>query len=918
MQTRSAGSSATRPPVSLTSLVGRERELQDLESLLAAKRLVTLTGVGGAGKTRLASELALRMDWQRPDSVAWVDLAACPETQVVAQQIANAFSVRGTWDTNVIAEAIGERDVVLVLDNCEHVIAACAEAARTLLVGAPNLRILATSREPLGVAGEHVWPVPPIAANEARQLFAERAAAVDPSFAITSDNVAAVEEICARLDGIPLAIELAAARVRVLTPAQIAAKLEDCFAVLAGGARTTVPRHRTLRAAIDWSYALLSDREQALLAQLSVFAGTFSLESAEAVCDADLDLLTGLVDKSLVATSSRRAAVRYRLLDTIRQYAAERLAERCETDAYRRRHALAFVEIAKGTIVDPLDDVMERLERLDVEHDNVRAALAWSVEREPDAIALPLAAAFRWYWYYRILWNEGLRWSTRVLERSSSAMSRERAALLAGTGTFAGYTGELATARRLLEEAESMWRALHDERELALTLSALSQVLANGGELDAASLRAAESVSLARAAGACYDIAYTLTNAEAFVAQRRGLLEEADRALAEAEAIWRPANHPLGLPFVFSTRAALAVRRGDAVMAARLARETIVASRPHRYVWFCARALRVLAITSTQDLPRAARLLGAAEAMLRSIGARLLVHELDEQERLMTALRASMDAADLERELELGRSLCFGDACDLALAEDEGAREEAAVLRVRDLGALQITLGGNPIDVDGRASHRARELLAFLLAHPPGPTKEEVGVAFWPDATSEQVKNAFHVTLHRLRKLLGRSDAIVADGARYRVAIPHVADSQTFERGINEALKANDTARLESALALYTGDFLQGEESGDWVFERRTRLRQLYVRGLFALGQAHESRGRFAEAADAYARVLARDPFHEPAARHLMICRARLGARSESLLVYRELEQRLRDDLQAAPEPETASLYARLRQNEAV
>jgi DNA-binding SARP family transcriptional activator len=279
----------------------------------------------------------------------------------------------------------------------------------------------------------------------------------------------------------------------------------------------------------------------------------------------------------------------------------------------------------------------------------------------------------------------------------------------------------------------------------------------------------------------------------------------------------------------------------------------------------------------------------------------------------MAKLRESLAPKELEAALRDGASLCYDDACALALAAHEPARAET--LLVSDLGPLQITLGGKPLASEGRASNRARELLVFLLAHPPGPTKEEVGVAFWPDATTEQVKNSFHVTLHRLRKLLGGSETVIADGARYVVAIPHAAHSQRFESAIASAMRSpNDEAALEAALALYHGDFLQGEDAGEWCLPLRARLRQLHIRGLFALGQAHEARGQFVDAAETYTRVLSRDPFHEAAARQLMISRAKLGARSESLLIYRELEQRLRDDLQATPEPETRALYQRLRQ----
>jgi len=916
MQPRPASPAiASRPPVSLTSLVGREREILDLTALVRAQRLVTLTGVGGSGKTRLAAELALRIDWQEADSVAWVELAACCDPQTVPQLTASALSLRVTQAcelVDAIVEALRERELLLVLDDCEHLIAPAAELARTLLVRCPRLHILATSREPLGIAGEHVWPIPPITPDEAAQLFIERAAAVNPSFVRNDETVA---EICRRLDGIPLAIELAAARVRVLTPEQIASRLEDRFAILTGGARTLIPRHRTLRAAIDWSFALLTPEEQTLLARLSIFAGSFSLEAAEAVCDADLDQLTGLVDKSLVVTTSRRATIRYHLLETIRQYANERLTANGEVDALRRRHALAYVAIARDAAVDPMGAILTHLDHLDADHDNVRAALAWSLEHEPDAIALPLGAAFRWYWYYRILWSEGLRWLQRVLDRSSNATSRDRAAVLAGAGTFSSYVGDLAAGRAWLEEAASMWRTLGHQNELALTLSALAHLLGDLNELDDAWSRATESVALARSHGTPYDVAYCLTNAVAFVAERRGDWDEADRALEEAESIWTPMQHPLGVPLVVNARALVALRRGDAACAARFARVALASTRAPRELWFTSRSLRILAFTSTDDLPRAARLIGAADAMLRAIGARMLPHEVAEHARLTSTLRESFASDALDALLREGASLCFDDACDLGMSgADAPSSSDVATLIVDDLGPLQLTLGGKPLIGEGRASQRARELLVFLTAHPPGPTKEEVGVAFWPDATTEQVKNSFHVTLHRLRKLLGASESVVADGARYVVAVPHIVQSQRFESELTIALRRNDHAALESALALYHGDFLQGEDAGEWSLPIRSRLRQLHIRGLFALGQSHESRGRYVDAAESYTRVLARDPFHEHAARQLMICRAKLGARNESLLVYRELEQRLREDLQASPEPETRTLYLRLRE----
>jgi predicted ATPase/DNA-binding SARP family transcriptional activator len=899
--------------VSLTSLVGHEREILDLSALLQAQRLVTLTGVGGSGKTRLAAELALRLDWRQADSVAWVELASCTEPQNVSQSTASALSLRVTQAGDLldaIVDALQDRELLLVLDDCEHLVDAAAALARGLLVRCPRLRILATSREPLGIAGEHVWPVPPIAPREAVQLFVERASAARSGLEL---NLEVVGEICRRLDGLPLAIELAAARVRVLTPEQIAERLEDRFAILTGGSRTTLPRHRTLRAAIDWSFALLSPDEQTLLARLSIFAGGFTLEAAEAVCGADLDRLTGLVDKSLVGTTSRRAAIRYHLLETIREYARERLEASGESVALHRQHCVAFLQIARQVVIDPMGEVLQQLDRLDADHDNLRAALSWSLEHAPDALAQPLAAALRWYWYYRILWGEGLRWMNRVLERTSGAATLDRAAVLAAAGTYASYLGQLDEGIPRLEEAEAILRTLPADRDLGLALTVLAHALAVQGNTARAASLADEALTRMRVSGTPYDVGYCLTNAVAFIADRDGRPLDADRALAEAEGIWTTLRHPLGLPLVLNARAMLALRQGDLHRAAGFAQRALAITRAQREVWFTTRSLRVLAAVSLDEPHRAARLLGAADALLRGIGARVLPHEIEFHAQLLERVRTACGSA-FESALEEGGLLGFDPACELGLSAFESTAEagETSTLCIADLGALEITLEDKPVDADGRASSRARELLVYLAVH-DGATKDEVGVAFWPDATTDQVKNSFHVTLHRLRKMLGGSGTVAQDGTRYRLKIPHRVRSREFESAVTAAMRAPDAESLTRALALYQGDFLQGEDVGEWCFPLRARLRLLMIRGLFALGQTQEGRGQYADATESYSRVLSRDPFHEAAARQLMLCRARLGARSESLQVYRELEQRLRTELHASPEPETVAVYERVR-----
>ncbi len=369
---RSSGSYPPGPsgrPVQLTTFIGREREIAAVVDLLQSTRLVTLTGVGGAGKTRLATEVAARVT-PRFEASGWVDLASLSDPALVPQVVAAALGYREEGERSAVETMVHrlcERATLVILDNCEHLVDACAEVAETLLKGCSIVRILATSREALGVPGEQAWLVPPLSlpagtsaaevlGSEAGKLFLERARATLPSFVLGDTNAPAVSQICRRLDGIPLAIELAAARVRVLAPRQIATRLDDAFKLLTTSGRSTVQRHRTLRETIDWSHALLTPAEAALFRRLAVFAGTFSLDAVEAISEGDdvLDLLSSLVDRSLVVMEAPEGEARYRLLDTLRQYGLERLAAADEVaDAHRanatRSAALAMPSGPRGS-----------------------------------------------------------------------------------------------------------------------------------------------------------------------------------------------------------------------------------------------------------------------------------------------------------------------------------------------------------------------------------------------------------------------------------------------------------------------------------------------------------------------------------------------------------------------------------------
>jgi predicted ATPase/transcriptional regulator with XRE-family HTH domain len=461
-------------PLPLTSLIGRERERAEVLACLVDHPLITLVGVGGVGKTRLALAVAAQVSADDfPDGVYLVELAALLDGGQVTHAVASALGVPeqpGTEPTQMLVEVLRMRRVLLVLDNCEHLVDSCAEVVDALLRSCANVHVLATSREQLGIPGELVWVVPPLTVAGARvdastdslarvpavRLFVERAAASRPGFSLTDQNAATIADVCRELDGLPLAIELAAARLKLLSIEQLAARLVDRFRLLGGGSRTAPRRQQTLRAALDWSYDLLGKPEQVLLERLSVFAGGWTLEAAEMVCVGGavpaaevVVLLEHLVDHSLVLAESGPdpRAMRYRLLETVRVYAQERLAARSANDtAYtRQRHALAFLALAERAEVRLLGPAHAHwLARLDPEHANLRSALAWSVEYGHTALAERLAAALTNFWGMGGYITEGRAWSERVLALGrANVTSPVRIRLRAGACMFALAQGDL-------------------------------------------------------------------------------------------------------------------------------------------------------------------------------------------------------------------------------------------------------------------------------------------------------------------------------------------------------------------------------------------------------------------------------------------------------------------------------------------
>ncbi len=522
------GPSATAPrhnlPTQLSTFIGREKEIAQLKRRLGEYRLVTLTGSGGIGKTRLSIETAHEVLPDYRHGTWLVELAPLADPELVPGAVASVLDVHedGTHSVlTILTDYLREKSLLLVLDNCEHVINACAHLAEHLLRYCPEVRILASSREALGIEGEAALRVPSLSLppadtstlelltqSEAAQLFLDRAATALPGLVLSDADAPAVARICRRLDGISLAIELAASRVKLLKVEQIALRLDDAFRLLTGGSRTALPRQQTLRATIDWSYNLLSEAERTLLRRLAVFAGGATLEAIETVCAGNgveeydmLDLLSQLVNKSLVmAERGPSEEPRYSLLEMIRQYARDRLLESNELESVRNRHldhSCALVETAEPELFSA--DREPSLERLAFEHDNLRSALRWAAECGHSDMELRLAGALFWFWYHRGYLIEGCQSLEEALSHTSAdVLTAARAKALLGAGHLAFYRGDLDTARTRLEDSVRLWRDIGNPRYLAYSLIWFGLVADN--PVDCSS-RIHESIALFRTLG---------------------------------------------------------------------------------------------------------------------------------------------------------------------------------------------------------------------------------------------------------------------------------------------------------------------------------------------------------------------------------------------------------------------------------
>ncbi len=643
---RSMASTPNNLTQQLNSFVGRDHEMERVRQLLANSRLLTLLGMGGLGKSRLSMQVAAIVLEDYPDGVWFVELAALSDPHLVPQAVASVLGVKeapGGTVLDTLARYVADKKLLIVLDNCEHLVQECAELAKRLLQAGPQVRVLASSRDSLRIAGETVFHVTPLQAPgadaqlsadallqlESVRLFVDRATAVQPSFRLTENNAAAVAEICRRLDGIPLAIELAAARTRALSVETIAGRLKDRFKLLTTSDRTVLPRQQTLRALIDWSYDMLAPSEQTLVQRLSVFAGGWTLESAEAVCsggtigaDQVLDLLANLVDKSLVELDAEGS--RYRMLETVRQYAAERLGASADEAVTRSRHlawCLALAERARAGLIGP--EAGRWLNEVDAERENFLAAHRWCDDATDGAVlGLELMHSLKLYWYQRGLLTLGHRLTLEALSRTPpDERSMQRCRGLADVGQFCSFLGRHEEAQRFLDESLAMARELGDHNRIAAALQSLGYACQAVGDLVRARELFDEGIERAREVGDPRQLASALVCRGQLMRQQHEY-DGAERLYREATDLARRLGDQESVAIGLLNLAMVAIERQTLSEARPLLREALLAALATRSQVVGQAALDVMAGYSAADGcdEDSARFFGAAEAQAQRSG----------------------------------------------------------------------------------------------------------------------------------------------------------------------------------------------------------------------------------------------------------------------------------------------------------
>ena len=744
----------------LTSFIGRKKELAQVHQLLAQTRLLTLTGVGGCGKTRLARQIATELASNQTfeDGIWFVELAALRDPALVPVEVAQILKVRETFEQSVLdslTDYLADRRLLIVLDNCEHVLTACAELAEKLLLTCSQLRILGTSREPLGVPGETTFLVPSLSLPDAVHrpsistlegfdaltLFVERAKSVLPSFEPTEPNMEAIFHVCRRLDGIPLAIELAASRVNVLTVEQISARLDDRFSLLTASNRAAVlPRHKTLREAIDWSYELLSEEERILFRRLAVFAGDFTLDAVEAICSGEgierseiLDALARLVNKSLVAAELlEQREARYHFLETIRQYAFNLLRESGEENKLRSRHLawyLAFAEARKLQWRGPRQK--ELFNQLETEHDNLRAALEWS-KRDIDSIqaGLLLGSALWRFWEIQNHLREGLQQLIELLALpNAQAHTVARAKALYGAGYLAMMQGpekEYSGSQTFLEESLGIAHELKEPHLIATAIYGFGVVARVRGDSERAEELLRESLNSFRHLGdqvGTYISLYNLAEA----ATARGDLEQAEKLHMESLALKRAQNDEWSVANSLWSLGTIARLQNNIPRALELLQESLILFQKigdTANIALCLREYSALAALRGQS-QLAVQLYAVADTALENLGYSSDHAVRAENQNPLSNVRARMGETRFQAAWETGRLLTLEQAIEQARSLgsrlEQKIDSQSQIIRGEKDQTLVIALNERELEVlrliaEGLSNHEIAERLVIALS----------------------------------------------------------------------------------------------------------------------------------------------------------------------------------------------------------
>jgi len=741
-------------PFPLSTFIGREQEISSLKQLLLKNRVVTLTGVGGSGKTRLAIKTANELLNKSEQGIWFIEFASLDDDSLVTQVVATILGVRERKNSPLLddlIEHLQNHRSLLIFDNCEHLIEACAMFVEKLLQACPNLQILATSREPLGIPGEAIWTVPPMSLpeshpwhdpssgeialpayqqSEAVQLFLNRAMLVSPNFALTKDNGAWIAEICRRLDGIPLAIELAAARVPALSLQQIAERLDNRFNLLTGGHRTAPARQQTLEATLDWSYALLSETECRVLQNLSVFSVGGTLEAVEHVCAGEsieagevLDTLTQLVDKSLTVAAQRSNEMRYSLLETIRQYAREKLVASSKVDKIKDRHLNYFLEWAENaeTHLDTSDQLLW-LERYKAEHDNLRVALRWSrSNKENNEAGLRLAAACGRYWRLHGHFNEGRTHLSLALSQVGTNMQTvARAKALFRSGVLAYLQSDYLASESLLEESLAISQELGQAGKMhaANALEMLGEVATERGDYETAMAFFEEAMPIYKHLNDKHGLGEMLMQFS-WAYMRMGNYENAAEYLEEFLTVAREANYTTHIAFALGGLGELAIRQGKYERASKLLEESLGLHRQTGDKWDIATLLGSLGWLAL----RQGNLANTKNLLDKSLKIR---REIDDRGGIAWCLEKLGKTAFLEKQPKKA-AIIFGAASALRTTTESVIDPADQPEYKRIISGLQSALG---LDIFNSAWTRGEstpleDMIQYALSEPEKEPEEE-------------------------------------------------------------------------------------------------------------------------------------------------------------------------------------------------